>query len=255
MTNPTVLRARTVLLLLLFCLVAFLAAPARAALEATEVLSFTLINADNNAAIALYDPLPDGVTINLATLPTRNLNLRANTSPATVGSVRFGYDGNANYRMENSAPYALEGDSDGNYTAWTPTAGSHTVTATAFSAANAGGTSGATLARQFTIIDTPNQAPEVDAGPDQSISLPTSSATLSGSANDPDGTVTGVVWSQISGPSTATLEGTATTTLTVSDLVAGVYQFRLTADDNGGAQARGRGSGLRHRSAERRRHG
>ena len=79
------------------------------------VTSLTLINADTEQPIAGFNPLPATAQLNLATLPTRNLNIRANTSPATVGSVRFGYDANPNFRTENGAPYAFAGDSSGNY--------------------------------------------------------------------------------------------------------------------------------------------
>jgi hypothetical protein len=60
--------------------------------------------------------LADGMTLKFADLPTRNLNVRAETSPSVVGSVRFGLDGQANYRTETSSPYALPGDSGGNST-------------------------------------------------------------------------------------------------------------------------------------------
>ena len=62
-------------------------------------------------------PLQNGDTLNLSTLPTRHLNVRANTSPSPVGSVRFALDANGNYRTENNAPYSLAGDTGGNYVA------------------------------------------------------------------------------------------------------------------------------------------
>src|SRR5687768_6342401 len=84
---------------------------------AQAVTSFTLVNADTNQDIG---PLSGGSTVNLAALPTRNLNVRANTNPATVGSVRFGLDGVSSYRVESVGPYALAGDTAGDYAAWTP---------------------------------------------------------------------------------------------------------------------------------------
>jgi len=117
------------------------------------VVSFTLINADTNQPIAGYDPLPDGAVLNLSTLPTRNLALRANTSPSIVGSVRFAVDGNSNYRIESDAPYAMSGDTNGNFNPWTLSPGAHTVTATPYSGAGGGGTPGTSLTRQFTIVD------------------------------------------------------------------------------------------------------
>ena len=99
------------------------------------VTSLRLMNADTNQPIAGYDPLPNGATLDLASLPTSNLNIRANTSPATIGSVRFALDGNSAYATETILPYALAGDSSGNYNAWTPAVGSHSLTATPYSGA------------------------------------------------------------------------------------------------------------------------
>jgi hypothetical protein len=118
-----------------------------------SVTSLALINADTDQPIAGYNPIAEGATLNLNTLPTRNLNIRANTNPGTVGSVRFAYDGNSNYRTENQGPYALAGDTSGDYHAWTPTLGSKTLTATPYTGASAGGTAGTALTRHFTVID------------------------------------------------------------------------------------------------------
>ncbi|NAS12381.1 PKD domain-containing protein [Poritiphilus flavus] len=76
-------------------------------------------------------------------------------------------------------------------------------------------------------------APIADAGPDQTLTLPTNQIMLSGSGFDPDGgDITAYLWTQESGPSTATLAGETTTDVTVSDLVAGTYTFRLTVTDD-----------------------
>lgn len=114
-----------------------------------SVSSFTLINADTDQDLG---PLTNGASVNLATLPTRNLNVRANTNPATVASVRFGYDGATSVSVESAAPYAFMGDSGGDYAPWTPSAGSHTLTATPFSGAGATGTAGGSLSVTFTVI-------------------------------------------------------------------------------------------------------
>lgn len=119
--------------------------------SAPGISGFTLINADTDLPMAGFDPLNSGATINLGALPTRNLNVRANATGAA--SVRFGYDANANVRVESSAPFALAGDTAGNYYAWTPTLGSHSVTATPFSAAGAGGTAGTSRTITFTVTD------------------------------------------------------------------------------------------------------
>ena len=134
---------KSLLLSLCFCLVGW-------CLQAQSVQSLTLINADTDVDIG---PLADGQTLNLATLPTVNLSVRANPGATSPGSVRFAYDGNANFQTENIAPYALRGDTNGDYNSWTPTLGTHTLTATPFSAANAKGTAGTALTVVFTVVN------------------------------------------------------------------------------------------------------
>jgi len=80
----------------------------------------------------------------------------------------------------------------------------------------------------------PNQAPSVDAGSDQSVILP-STAFLDGTVTDdgvpPQGVLT-TVWSQISGPSTATFADAFAVDTTASFTTTGTYVLRLTADDS-----------------------
>jgi pectate lyase len=117
------------------------------------VTSFTLINADTDQPIATFDPLNNGVTLNLDTLPTRNLNIRANTSPATVGSIRFGWDRSSTYRIDNSAPYALGGNNSGNYYSWRPSPGTHSLTARPYTRSDARGTAGTAMTITFRVVD------------------------------------------------------------------------------------------------------
>ncbi|HEY3402385.1 MAG TPA: gliding motility-associated C-terminal domain-containing protein, partial [Ohtaekwangia sp.] len=81
----------------------------------------------------------------------------------------------------------------------------------------------------------PNSPPTVSAGSDITLTLPTNSTPVNGTASDPDGTISTTTWTQVSGPSTAALAGQATTALTVSGLIQGSYKFRLTVTDNDGA--------------------
>jgi len=118
-----------------------------------SVTSLTLINADNDQPIAGFDPLANGATLDLGTLPTRNLNISANTSPVQVGSVRFGFDGNANFHTETNPPYALHLDDAGDFRPWTPSVGSHTITATPYTGGGASGTAGTPITISFTVTD------------------------------------------------------------------------------------------------------
>ncbi len=128
---------------------ATVAAPAPA-----TITSLTLINADTGQPITGYTSLTSGVTLNLATLPTRNLNIRANTSVGTIGSVVFTIDdGTTWYHIDNNAPYALAGNSGPVYAPWTPPLGSHRLVVAALTGANATGTLGPLFFLNFTVTN------------------------------------------------------------------------------------------------------
>ena len=103
------------------------------------------------------------------------------------------------------------------------------------SATDTGGLTG-TATRNIIVNPASNMPPVVNAGIDQTVTAPVSIVTLSGTASDPDGTVSSVSWSQISGPvgGSSIVSPNSLTTL-VSSLVPGTYSFKLTATDNVGA--------------------
>ena len=79
-----------------------------------------------------------------------------------------------------------------------------------------------------------NLPPSVDAGPDQTITLP-DDAILDGTVSDdgipdPPGTVTSS-WSQVSGPGVVTFGDASALDTTASFSTAGIYVLRLTASD------------------------
>ena len=117
-------------------------------MNAQRITGLTLINADTDQPIG---PLTDGMTLDLASLPTRRLNVRAEPLPAVVGSVRFRLDAKARYRTETGEPYALAGDTRGDYNPWTPAAGAHALTATPYTGPKATGTAGTPLTVRFTV--------------------------------------------------------------------------------------------------------
>ncbi|MEO0471325.1 MAG: DUF4331 family protein [Bacteroidota bacterium] len=121
-----------------------------------SVGSFTLINAQTDQDLM---PLQDGDIIDINVIGTNKLNVRANTFPGVVGSVRFGWDGNPSFRNENNPPYALGGSTKSgsiNYFEAPLTLGTHTITATPFSGKAAKGTEGVAFSISFTIV---NNAP------------------------------------------------------------------------------------------------
>ena len=119
--------------------------------EAQSITSFTLLNATTDSDI---ETLADGTIINLAELNGDPLNVRANTSPATVGSVVFTLQGAA-FRTENVVPYALAGNNDDDYFPWLPAPGSYTLQATPFSEPKGQGVAGSSLSINFVVVDEP----------------------------------------------------------------------------------------------------
>ena len=87
----------------------------------------------------------------------------------------------------------------------------------------------------FSVIT--NNPPVVNAGSDLLITLPQTRVTFTARASDPDGNITSYRWTQISGPVTARLEAATTPTVTVSNLVAGTFVFRITVRDGFGLSA------------------
>jgi gliding motility-associated-like protein len=77
--------------------------------------------------------------------------------------------------------------------------------------------------------------PVVDAGSDQTLTLPVNQTTLTGAASSPTGTIVSTVWTKTIGPA-ATLTGSSTLTVQVSGMVVGTYIFKLTATDDSGKE-------------------
>jgi hypothetical protein len=82
----------------------------------------------------------------------------------------------------------------------------------------------------------PNKAPVANAGNDDTITLPMSGATLSGSGIDSDGAIASYQWTKVSG-GTVTIVASSAAASAVNGLVQGDYVFKLTVTDNNGASA------------------
>jgi poly(3-hydroxybutyrate) depolymerase len=82
----------------------------------------------------------------------------------------------------------------------------------------------------------PNVLPLAKAGTDTSIVVG-SDVTLNGSAStDPDGSITGYLWTKAQGPDSFALADAWNARTAVSGLIAGTYTFRLKVSDNRGAE-------------------
>ena len=120
-----------------------------------SVAGFRLINAVTDADLG---NLPGFGEINYMTIGTNQINIKVNTSPGTVGSVKLNLDGVT--KTENAAPYTWAGDSPKsgggtNYLAFTPSIGTHRLEATAYSGANGSGAKGTTTILFFTVVNRP----------------------------------------------------------------------------------------------------
>jgi hypothetical protein len=108
---------------------------------------------------------------------------------------------------------------------------------TAVGSYNASGTmaaSGNCLMQMVAFKQAPNQAPVVNPGPNQTISLPTNSVTLAGTATDdglPNNTLT-ITWSKLSGPGTVTFGSPSSAITQATFSIAGTYVLQLTANDS-----------------------
>lgn len=92
-----------------------------------------------------------------------------------------------------------------------------------------GGSSGALIDQVQIIVNAP--VLQANAGNNQTITLPTSTVSLSGSGST--GVITSYLWSQVSGPNVPTITTPTTVGTTVTGLIAGTYVFDLSI--NGGA--------------------
>lgn len=155
--------------------------PAPSGNSALSITSLTLINAQTNQAQAV-----DGIAGHSAIILDNSafdlakvgqaLNIRADIQ--TAASVLFDFDSGAISHIENVAPYALASDQGGVYNSWTPSLGAHTLKVTAYSAADATGTSGSPLVIHFSVsstsssIPTPTPVPASTATPAPSTAPP-----------------------------------------------------------------------------------
>ncbi|HEX8428469.1 SGNH/GDSL hydrolase family protein [Hymenobacter sp.] len=87
----------------------------------------------------------------------------------------------------------------------------------------------------FTVTATPtpgNTLPVANAGSDVTLTLPTNQVALLGTGTDADGSITAYAWAQVTGPNNATGLPASSQNVVASNLIEGIYQFRLTVTDD-----------------------
>jgi beta-glucanase (GH16 family) len=198
------------------------------------VYTFRLKVTDNGGATGTDDVIVTENTIPTAfagadkaiTLPTNSVTINGNAadSDGTISAYAW-------TRVSGPNTPTLTNANTPNLTASGLIAGTYVFRLTATD------NNGATGFDDVNVVVSPagNVAPTANAGADKAITLPTNSVVINGTGTDSDGTISTYAWTQVSGPSTATLSGNTTANLTASALVAGTYVFRLTVTDNGGA--------------------
>ncbi|MEO9870996.1 ThuA domain-containing protein [Ekhidna sp.] len=117
---------------------------------AQSVTSFTLVDAESDTSLFL---LNDGDEINFQELPTSNLNVVANTT-GTIGSVSFFLNGNL-FSTENVTPYALAGDTGGDFKIYTPPLGTTQLLAVAYASSGGNGAVLDSSSITITFVDEP----------------------------------------------------------------------------------------------------
>jgi hypothetical protein len=179
-----------------------------------------------NAAPPNQAPVANAGTNRTITLPASTSNLTGSGTDAdgTIASYRW-------QQLTGPSASTLSSTTTANITVSNLQAGVYTYRLTVTDNDGATATDDVTV----TVNSAANQAPVANAGANRTITLPTNSVNITGSATDADGTIATYLWQHVSGPSTATFSATNTAATTASNLLAGVYTFRLTVTDNDGA--------------------
>jgi len=105
-------------------------APVTVNTNKSVIKSFILIDTKTNKPVPGYTRLSDGEVLDLSKLP-KGLTIAVDMGK-TKAQVRFDFDGQKSYQVENFAPYALAGDNRGKFTAVDFSEGAHTITASVY---------------------------------------------------------------------------------------------------------------------------
>ncbi len=129
-------------------------------IEGPTIVSFTVVNADTDEDILTTQE--SSISLNYADLHSP-FNVRASTVPDHIGSVVFRYYTSHNrrwvHRTENARPYALFGDTNGDYHGQTITEDiTYFITATPYSKSHGRGTAGPAVTFEINIYGVPNAA-------------------------------------------------------------------------------------------------
>jgi hypothetical protein len=198
--------------------------------QPADIISFVLVNANTDEAIGT---LNDGDLINLSDYADNAFNISAEVDISSVGSVVFDFNGVSNFRTENVAPYALGGDSGGNFAPLAFPLGINSVTATAYSARNGGGAVLAAATVSFEVVDI---VPEITIGEGTVYPNPvqeTANVQLEESEDQiVQATLYSLMGKMVAPPFELKLSESGTGQIDMATLAQGIYILRVT--DNAG---------------------
>ncbi|MFT3746787.1 MAG: PKD domain-containing protein [Agriterribacter sp.] len=194
--------------------------------DGMNVYEWMLTN-KNNVAVTPSPPVADAGSAQTITLPVNSVTLDGSKSTAPSGSIK------------SYAWTKLSGPASG--TISTPSGISTKITnlqeGTYEFQLQVTDSNGKTATAKVTVKVNPAPLPPVaNAGNPQTITLPSNSVTLNGSASTaPSGTINSYQWSKISGPTDGAISNSSSAITTATNLVKGVYVFQLKITDSNGA--------------------
>lgn len=184
-----------------------------------------LVNAKADTDIL---PLYDGAFISLTAIGTNQLNFRAETPQKNVTGMKFKILETGEQSIDRTRPFSLAGDDEGDYQAWAPELRKYTIETTPLLTREGKETPGETSTVTFEILaDDPSRV-IVSAGSWQSLKLPENTVKAKATLQNAKAVAT-IQWTQVSGPSAATIENSESLTPTFTDLQKGIYQFQIEA--------------------------
>jgi len=177
--------------------------------------------------VPVYPPVAKaGGTITI-TLPVNSTNLNGSSSTSTGGTLKYVWT-----KISGPASFSITGDSTATPTVGNLIQGTYQVQLTVTDTNRLSNTD------IVTVIVKPAPVPVANAGVDINLVLPANSTALDGSSSSmPGGGALTYVWTKVSGPASFNITGDSTANPSISNLVEGTYQLKLTVTSTTGTSA------------------
>jgi len=204
-------------------------------IQGTYQIKLTVTNAQGHSnedivlvvvsPVPVFPPVAKAGGTTTITLPVNSTGLNGSTSSNSAGGVlKFAWT-----KISGPASFAIAGDTTATPFTSSLVAGTYKIKLTVTN------TNGLTAFDTATIVVNPAPVPTANAGADINMVLPASTATLNGSASTtPGGGTLSYVWTKVSGPAAFSITGDSTAVASVTSLVEGVYQVKLTVTNSAG---------------------